>query len=191
LSPDIADEWEYTVNLRDRLNGAPLVVVALVEAILFGGFSLLVNIATGLARLNSAAVIGAAASGLIFGIFMSVFIRFQRSRSGGAVMARSVTNAIKSGKLPETATAEEWGPLLDRRRRQARLYRWVGPVEFGLFALLGVYLLFSDPTRALLWGFEILLFVAAVAAYPIWANRQVSKIDALRNQLSQQTPAST
>ncbi|MDT5014957.1 MAG: hypothetical protein QOD39_1117 [Mycobacterium sp.] len=179
------------VNLRDRLNGAPLVVVALVEAILFGGFSLLVNIATGLARLNSAAVIGAAASGLIFGIFMSVFIRFQRSRSGGAVMARSVTNAIKSGKLPETATAEEWGPLLDRRRRQARLYRWVGPVEFGLFALLGVYLLFSDPTRALLWGFEILLFVAAVAAYPIWANRQVSKIDALRNQLSQQTPAST
>lgn len=124
-----------------------IIVVAFVMAILFGGINLLLNVVSGQTRLNVAAVIGAVVGGLVYGSLMSLFIRFQRRRSGGAVMARLVTNAIKAGKLPETPTAEEWGPLLDRRRRQARFYRWVGPVEFGLFALLGVYLLFWEPTR--------------------------------------------
>ena len=179
------------MNLRDRLSDAPMIVVALVMAILFGGINLLLNVAIGLTRLNWAAVIGAVIGGLVFGSLMSLIIRFQRRRSGGVATARLVSVAIKVGKLPETASAEEWGPLLDRRRRQAKFYRWVGPVEFGLFALLGVYVLFADSARAALWGLEIVLFVAAVIAYPIWANRQLAKIETLENQLSQRTATTT
>jgi hypothetical protein len=179
------------MNLRDRFSNAPMIVVAFVMAILFSGISLLLNVATGVTRLKWAAVIGAVIGGLVYGSLMSLFIRFQRRRSGGVATARLVTVAIKAGKLPETATAEEWGPLLDRHRRQARFYRWVGPVEFGLFALLGLYLLFSDSARAPLWGSEMLLFIAAVVAYPIWATRQLGKIKTLEHQLSQRTATPT
>lgn len=175
------------MTLRERLNDAPIIVVALVMAILFGGLSLVGNVATGVTRLNWAAVIGAAVGGLIFGALMSLIIRYQRRRNGGVSMARAVTNAIKSGELPADARPSEWGPLLERRRRQVRLYRWVGPVEFGLFALLGVYLLFAEPGGDVIWGVEILIFLGFLIAYPISAHRQLPRIEALEKQLTQRT----
>lgn len=169
---------------RAWLSQAPVVVVGLVVGVGFGVLTFVVNVSTGIEPFGWPALVGAVIGALVFGALMGVYINFQRKRAGGTTMAQSVTGAVKAGKLPDTATAQEWGPLLERRRRQAKLNRWLSPVVFGLFSLLSVYLIFTDRTRVVLWVAALLFFLALAIASPIQSQRQLPKIDSLEQQLA-------
>ncbi len=171
------------MRLRQRIVDAPIVVTAMLMGIAFGAL-FLVNPLAGLGGITWSSVTGAAVAGLLFGVAMGFVINAQRKRSGGVSRARAVTNALKSGQLPPEATVDEWAPLLGRRMHQARLFRRAGPLEFGLFALLGVYLFFTVPAGRALWSVEIVFFLVLVVWYPIWAAREVPKIRALERQLA-------
>lgn len=120
------------VVVRKWMNRQPVFVVGIVSGILFGVLTYIGNAVMGLQRTGwrsaGVAVIGA----VVFGVLFALVIARQRRAAGGTSMAQAVNDAIKTGRAPADASAQEWGPLLERRRRQARLVRWLGPVVFGL-----------------------------------------------------------
>ncbi|MEV8213265.1 hypothetical protein [Leifsonia sp. NPDC077715] len=150
----------------------------------FGVGTFVVNVSIGIQRLGWTSVIAAVVGGLLFGAVMALFVARQRRQSDGTSMAQTVTNAVKKGELPHGASADEWMPLLERRRRQARLLRWLGPLEFGLFSLLAVYLIVTDGSRVIFWDAALVLFLALAIWYPINSRRQLRSIEQLQRQLA-------
>jgi uncharacterized membrane protein len=171
------------VNLRERLRDAPLVVTGVIMAVMFAMGFLIVSTVSGVQPFSIASVIGAACAGVVFGVLMSITIYVQRRRSGDAATARAVAMAVKTGRLPDAAEQHVWGPLLERQRRQARRLRWLGPVEFGLFAMLAVYLMLRGSIPLPLAAAEFAFFLALAIAFPIANTRRLRRIEALERQL--------
>jgi hypothetical protein len=154
------------VVVRKWMNRQPVFVVGIVSGILFGVLTYIGNAVMGLQRTGwrsaGVAVIGA----LVFGVLFALVIARQRRAAGGTSMAQAVNDAIKTGQAPADASAREWGPLLERRRRQARMLRWLGPLVFGLFSVLAVYLLITDRTRLVLDVVFLVVFLGVAIWYP-------------------------
>ncbi|MEN2742048.1 hypothetical protein ABCS02_30060 [Microbacterium sp. X-17] len=163
----------------------PVYVVGIVTGGLFGVLTYGLNLATGMQRTGwrsaAVAVIGA----VVFGVLFALFAARQRRAAGGVSKAQAVTDAIKAGRAPADAPAEEWRPLLERRRRQARLVRWLGPLVFGVFSALAVYLIVTDPTRLVLDVVFLVVFLGIAIWYPIGARRQLAGIDRVERNLGE------
>ncbi|MEY9953928.1 hypothetical protein [Leifsonia sp. EB34] len=171
--------------MRKWLNRQPVFVVGIVSGILFGVLTYLGNSAAGIQRTGWGSAIGAAVGAVVFGALFALIVARQRRAGGGVSMAQAVTDAIRAGRAPDGASAEEWRPLLERRRRQARLMRWLGPVVFGLFAALAVYLMITDGSRLILEVVFLLFFLGIAIWYPIGTSRQLAGIDRVERQLTQ------
>jgi hypothetical protein len=173
--------------VRSRLANAPLPALGLFMAVLFGGLTLLAGVTVQGERFSLFTVVGHLIGGILFGAVMSVYLLFQRRRSGGTSLMLEVRRSLKTGNLPEGADPETWGPSLERLRRQSRMFRWVGPVEFCIFALLGVYLVVSDNSHTLLWIIYTLLFLAAAVWVPISSQRTLNRATALQAKLERRS----
>lgn len=171
--------------LKEWMNRQPAAVSGIFAGLLFGVLFFGVNVATGLQRVSWASVFGAAVAAVLFGVAMGFFVHRQRRSAGEPGLARAVTDAIKNGCLPANAPVGEWEAALERRRRQAKRYGWLGPVEFGLFSLLAVYLIVTDRPPVVFWVASLLFFLALTIWYPIHYVRQVRRIDKLERQLPQ------
>ncbi|MGH1550417.1 hypothetical protein ACRAWB_15075 [Leifsonia poae] len=167
------------------MNRQPAWVVGVLMGLFFGVGTFVVNVSIGIQRLSWASAVAAAIGGVLFGAVMALLVARQRRKSGGTSMAQSVTNAVKRGELPHGASADEWMPLLERRRRQAKLLRWLGPLEFGLFAALAVYLIVTDGSRVIFWDAALVFFLALAVWYPINSRRQLRSIEQLERQLAE------
>lgn len=165
------------------MNREPVYIVGILVGAFFGAGTFVVNVSIGIQRLSWASVVAAVIGGVLFGVIMALIVARQRRRSGGSSMAQIVKNAVKQGQLPQGASAGEWKPLLERRRWQAKLLRWVGPLEFGLFLLLAVYLIVADNSRVVFWVVTIMFFLALAVWYPINSSRQLRRIEQLQQQL--------
>lgn len=165
------------------MNRQPVYVVGILTGLFFGVGTFAVNVSIGIQRLSWASVVAAVIGGVLFGAVMALLVARQRRKSGGTSMAQTVTNAVKKGEIPQGASAGEWKPLLERRRRQARLLRWLGPLEFGLFSLLALYLIVSDSTRVVFWVAALVFFLSLAVWYPINSRRQLRSIERLERQL--------
>lgn len=169
--------------VRQWMNRQPVYVVGIVTGGLFGVLTYGLNLATGMQqtgwRSAAVAVIGA----VVFGALFALFTARRRRAAGGVSKAQAVTDAIKAGRAPADASAEEWRPLLERRRRQARLVRWLGPLVFGIFSALAVYLIVTDRTRLVLDVVFLVVFLGIAIWYPIGASRQLAGIDRVERQL--------
>ncbi|MFF1572481.1 hypothetical protein ACFVWR_07005 [Leifsonia sp. NPDC058292] len=177
------------VMLRNWMNRQPAIVTGIMAGVIFGVLFFGVNVATGLQQVGWASAVGAAVAAVIFGVGMGLLIGRQRRSAGEPGLARAVTDAIKNGRLPANARADEWEPVLEHRRRQAKLYRWLGPVEFGLLSLLAVYLIVTDRPRVILWVAFLVFFLALAIWYPINYIRQVRSIGRLEVELAHLPPA--
>ena len=128
---------------------------------------------TGWAWITSALI-----GGIFYGTFMAIIFRNLQRKYGGRDTARAVENAIKKGRLPDNVQVEVWLPLLERKRRSEGFWAWAGPLEFGLFAALEVYLAITEP-GILFWWLAAAVFVGLGVWMPLWAHRRRPRIETL------------
>jgi len=121
---------------------------------------------------------GSLASGVLYGIFMALVFRNLQKKYGGGDTAGAIEKAIKKGRLPQGVQPEVWLPLLERKRRSDRFLTWAGPIEFGLFAALELYLGITEP-GVWFWWLAAVAFVCFGIWTPVWAVRRRPRIDAL------------
>lgn len=133
------------------------------------------------------AVTGAA--GLAVGAFALWFTQWQRARErkkpAGWPTATNVKEAVSTGRLPEGAAAEQWVPELARIDAQERYMVWIGPLMFGAFAAMGVFLIFENPAHPWFWVLATAGFVALAVWYPIWIPRRRENIQRLITELTE------
>lgn len=175
-------------DFRPRLQSSSLGVLFAFLTVLYFigtyGFSLLAHdarltVQDALIRLVSAAVFG--------GLMTAVSAR-QRRRSGGAENVTRINRALKTGVVPEDAEPSIWVSTLERRRRQNRQARWLNPLVFGLFTLLGVYLFAQEPGDPVAWIF-LALFLAMTIVSVVLVPRTLRRIEALLAQLESRPSA--
>lgn len=171
------------MKLRDRLAEAPPLLLALILAVTFGGLWWILIVAIGLQPIGWVSVIGAAVAGAVFGVSMTLYIVRQRKRTGGPHNLAALNRALKTGKLPPDADRRTWESLVDHRAKQQVFWGRVGPFEFGLFAVLGLYLALTDARGAWFWWLEAVGMAAFAVFSPISSRRQVTKLKELRRQL--------
>jgi hypothetical protein len=129
------------------------------------------------------------AAGLAVGAFALWFTQWQRARErkkpAGWPTATNVKEAVSKGRLPEGAAAEQWVPELARIVAQERYMVWIGPLMFGAFAAMGVFLIFENPAHPWFWVLATAGFVALAVWYPIWIPRRRENIQRLITELTE------
>ncbi len=171
-------------KLRVWLGRRSLVAQAMIMAVFWAGawFAIMASIKGPTWGLFVGSLVG----GLFYGLFSALFLHLRQRRNGGRTLSGEIEKAIKARAVPEEAAPEEWLPLLERKRRSEHRMLWVGPLEFGLFTVLGVYLMVTEPMVPF-WWFGTALFIAFGVAIPIWTRRRGSRIDALIVELKGST----
>ncbi|BDZ49591.1 hypothetical protein GCM10025867_18320 [Frondihabitans sucicola] len=167
---------------RAYLQGAPLgVLFAWFTGFYFlgtYGFALL----DGTSKLNLVSALIRVVGAGIFGGIMTALVARQRRRDGGRRTSVQITTALKTGAVPEDAEPSIWLPALEARRKQNERAHWVNPIVFGLFTLLGIWLITQDPTGFIPW-IVTAFFIAVAILSLVQARRAVTKIEALIVQM--------
>lgn len=119
----------------------------------------------------------------IFALWMAVrAARRERKLPPGSPTATNIRWAISTGQLPEYASAGQWVPELDKIIRQERHMMWIGPLMFGLFAALGIFLIFDYPEHPWFGVVCGLVFLGLAAWYLVWIPRRRIRIQKLIDQ---------
>lgn len=171
------DDTSGAHGWRRRLATAPLPVVFVVQAAVFGVLTYLLGQLVGP---DHESWIGHAIGGVFFGAAMTWWIARQRRRNGGADAMVDQALALKQGRLPPDADPETWRQHLDRQERTQRRVRRILPVEFGLFAALGVWLAL---TQGPVWWAFVALFVLFAVGGVLATTRTLRRIAVLRDEL--------
>ncbi len=128
-----------------------------------------------------AAITGAL--GLAVGVFAVWFTGRQRAKEKqkpvGWPTATRLKEAVSTGRLPEGAAAEQWIPELTKIAAQERYMIWIGPLLFGAFTAMGVFLTLENPDHPWFWVLATLGFACIALWYPIWIPRRRTRIEGL------------
>jgi hypothetical protein len=128
--------------------------------------------------------------GVVTGILMLVVARWvlkrERKLPPGSPTATNIKRAIATGELPEHASAKAWVPELNKIIRQERHMMWAGPLIFGLFTVMGIFLVFGDPEHPWFGVLGTALFLGIAIWYPFWIPRRRPKIQALIDQFPEE-----
>lgn len=131
--------------------------------------------------------------GVGLGCFAIWINRWRQARDSrkpeGSVTTPRLQQAISTGQLPEHAAAEEWVPELQKIVRQERHWAWGGPLFFGLFTAMGIFLIFDDPAHPWFGVFISAGFLGAAVWYPIWVRRRRARINGLIAELEDKPQA--
>lgn len=123
------------------------------------------------------------ALGLAVGGFALWFTRWQpareRKKPAGWPTATRLKEAVSTGRLPEGAAAEQWIPELTKIAAQERYMIWIGPLLFGAFAAMGVFLTLENPDHPWFWVLATIGFAGIAVWYPIWIPRRRTRIEGL------------
>jgi hypothetical protein len=161
---------------RQRLAKAPLVVHFVYFSVAFGLVTWLIGELTGTTSTWRGRLIG----DVLFGVLMTAFTAWQRRRDGGPEAQLDTAQALRSGRLPADADPQVWRNRLDRQERTQRRVRWIGPVEFGAFAVLGVWLALS---QGVIWWVFAGVFVLIGIGCVVASTRTLRRIYVLRGEL--------
>lgn len=171
--------------MRQRIGSWPLAAYFVVTSVLFALLTWTFDLLTHPGQNLVISAVVHLTEGLFFGAVMTVFLAIIRRRSGGDEGMLALRAAIRSGTLPTDATTESWAPRLRRAARSAGLRVWLGPVEFGLFALMGVLLLVSD--GKVYWLIFIVGFAAAGIAISASSQRERGRIATMLAELERRS----
>lgn len=164
------------------LTGAPLPVLFVVQAVLFGAGTHTLGRLTGQPGQSwIASLIGA----VTFGVLMTAWIARERRRSGGADAFAHLERAVSTGQLPPGADAEEWRPRLERQERSYRRLRVLAPVVFVLFAAASVWLAVSQ--TPLYWIF-VAVFLGLGVHSLVTSARRLRRIETMLDRLGTTAP---
>ena len=134
-------------------------------------------------------VVAGLATGLPFGVVMTLAIAWTWSQQGGAAQAERIARAIRSGRVPDGAEASTWDPVLARQETWARRGIWLFTIEFAVFAALSALLLTlpdapSDATLpAWLPWVGLVFFGVMTVVNPLASLHRLRRVRALRAQL--------
>jgi len=169
-------------NFRSRLQAAPLGVMFAWFAGSYFVLTYAIALLDSSARLTLFDALIRLVGASFFGGVMTALVAWQRRRSGGAGTLVQINKAIKTGIVPEDAEPAIWVPALETRRRQNERARWLNPAIFGLFTILGIWLITQEPTDVVLWAL-IAFFIAIAIFSVIQVPKTVKKIDVILAQL--------
>lgn len=131
-------------------------------------------------------VVGAVFAGLIVvsvGIWSARWQSHRDSKKpSGSLTATTFEQALASGEPPQGAVADQWVPKLHKAIRTDRIMAWVGPLLFGGFTALGIYLTVTNPDYPWFWVIATVAFAGIGLWYPIWVRRRRMKLEKLINQ---------
>lgn len=132
-----------------------------------------------------------AAGGLAVGGFTVWFVMWQRARErkkpAGWPTVTNLREAVAKGCLPEGAAAEQWVPELTRIVTQERYLFWIGPLMFGAFTAMGVFLIFENADHPWFWMLATIGYAVVAVWYPIWIPRRRKRIERLIAELTDGT----
>jgi hypothetical protein len=164
-------------SVRDWIAGRTWTLAAFM-ALLWTGLTYGTQAAIWPARAGWPLLSGALVGGIIYGVGMAFVFRYLQKKYGGKDTARALEKAIKDGRLPEDVEPEIWLPLLERKQRSDQFWASTGPVAFGLFAALEVYLGITEPV-VWIWWLNAAIFVFLAVWTPLWVVRRRPRIEAL------------
>ena len=125
--------------------------------------------------------------GIVLGSFMMwMALRFQareKLQAPGSPTNSNIATAMSTGKLPVEASAGAWVPQLRKTLRQERHIVWAGPLLFGLFTALGIFLVLDSPDHPWFGGLFAAACLGTTAWYPLWIRRRRAQIQRLLDQL--------
>jgi uncharacterized membrane protein YhaH (DUF805 family) len=126
------------------------------------------------------------AFGVVFGIF-TLWMTVRTGRKGqslppGLPTASNIQKAISTGELPEQASAAQWEPELVRILVQERYMMWIGPILFGLFTAMGIFLIFDDPEHPWFGVFVTPIFLGLTIWCQVSIPRRRVRIEKLLAQ---------
>jgi hypothetical protein len=168
-------------RFRERVASLPLGVYFAVATIIYGGGQYLQAGLGDPRNFSTGSLLVSLISGLVFGGLMTLVVSRIRRRNGGRDNIIAISRSLKTGEVPAGVDTAQWMSVLAYQRRQAMWTRWASPLVFGLFTLLGVYLVITDD-KPLDWIF-VVVFVAIGALSTVFTARLIPRIDALEAKL--------
>lgn len=169
-------------GLQNRFERASIGVVFGITSLLYFAIRLAIDAIMGRDVLDPLQLVLSVVGAAIFGGVMAFVIARQRRRSGGASISADVSDALKARRLPADADPAVWIPALEWRRAQFARSRWLLPIVFGLFALMGVLAFVLDPGSPLGW-LVVAAFLIIGTVSIVQARRALPRIDELLGQL--------
>ena len=174
---------------RGLVRRTPLWVLVLVFAIAWAGVQLGMRLLQG-KEVATEDVGMYGFFGVVNGILMLVVTRWvlrrERKLPPGSPTATNIKKAIATGRLPEYASAGQWEPELDKIIRQERHMTWIGPLLFGLFTVMCVFLVFDDPEHPWFGVVCGVVFLGLGVWFPLWVRLRRPRIQALLDQFPEE-----
>lgn len=118
----------------------------------------------------------AAAMSASFGLL----IARARRRAGGSEELERMRRAYRTGDVPLDADLPTWSAEAERQERLLRRNRWSGPLVFGLFTLLGIWLALTESP---FWWAFVAFFIGLGVVGAATTPRGLRKIEGMREQL--------
>lgn len=175
---------EFWVKTLQR---TPKWILILVVAVLYALYSIGERLLTG-ERVGPGHVVGAVFAGVMVAAAGFLAVRWQSRRDSkkppGSLTSTNFERALTSGNPPEDAEADEWVPKLHRAIRTDQIMAWAGPLLFGGFTVMGIFLTVTNPDYPWFWVLATGFFAATAIWYPIWVRRRRMKLQALIDHFS-------
>lgn len=119
--------------------------------------------------------------GLLFGIGFAIFAaRTKRAYSRNEVsLNQRINRAVLTGRLPATATSQEWVPALEQSRRFWKGMILTSLIMFPALAVVTIILLVNEPTEWRSWV-QLALFTGFAIFSPVQGRLQLRRIETIR-----------
>ncbi|MHA7218295.1 hypothetical protein ACX80L_05330 [Arthrobacter sp. MDT1-48-3] len=175
---DVRKKGFWVRALRRTPNWIIFLVIAVLYAVFLLGKDLLTGETVVLADVALAVLSGLALSAVIFWVNRWKSAREKKKPSGSPTQT-NVERAMSTRRIPDDASAEQWVPELRKAIRADRVMAWIGPLLFGAFGVMGIYLIIDNPEHPWFWILATIFFFSVGAWYPIWTRRRRKKLLAL------------
>lgn len=133
-------------------------------------------------------VLGAAAAGLLVSAGILGIVHWQQARDRKMPISYPTPtrfrSAVSRGRLPKDADPEPWRRELSKVIRLERHVVWAGPLIFGAFAALGIFLIADNPGQPWFWAFCTIVFAGLAIWAPFSIVRHRRKVESLLFQLT-------
>lgn len=161
--------------LRRTPNWIIFLIIAAMYVIFLLGEDLLSGESVRPADVAVAAITALVISALIFWLTGWKSAR-DGKRPSGSLTATNFERAMSTGRPPPEASAEQWISELHKAIRTDRIMAWVGPLLFGGFGSMGIYLINENSEHPWFWVLATAFFFSVAAWYPIWTRRRRPKL---------------
>jgi len=99
--------------------------------------------------------------------------------------AASLELALRTGALPLASLFADWGPTLEKRRRDLRFGQWLGPIFMAGPIALNVHDSSVDPDGVWFYSISAVLYAVLAVAGQGVGRRRIRRIASLEQQLQE------